>query len=231
MKPNLILLIETATSSCSVAVAENGMILACKELNEQNIHASYITLFIDEVMKSACKNYSDLDAVAISKGPGSYTGLRIGVSTAKGLCFALDIPLISVDTLEAMADGARKIVENQGTELLFCPMIDARRMEVYTALYSVKLEEIAKVKALILDENSFSEYFENNRIVFFGDGAEKCKSLYAEHANAIFIDFENSASHLNHLAFQKFNDQVFEDVAYFEPFYLKDFVVTVSSKK
>jgi tRNA threonylcarbamoyladenosine biosynthesis protein TsaB len=231
MKSNLILLLETATSSCSVAIAENGTILACKELNEQNIHASYITIFIDEVMKSAGKNYSDLNAVAVSKGPGSYTGLRIGVSTAKGLCFALVIPLISVNTLEAMADGARKIVENQGTELLFCPMIDARRMEVYTALYSVNLDEIEKVKALILDENSFLEYLEKSRMVFFGDGAEKCKSLYAKHANAIFIDFENSASHLNHLALQKFNDKAFEDVAYFEPFYLKDFVATVSSKK
>ena len=231
MRTNLILLLETATSSCSVAVAENGKILATKELNEQNIHASHITLFIDEVMKSAGKKYSELDAVAISKGPGSYTGLRIGVSTAKGLCFALDIPLISVNTLESMVCGAKTQVAYHGSELLFCPMIDARRMEVYTALYTANLDQVETVKALILDENSFSKLLENNKLVFFGNGADKCKPLYSWHANSMFLDFENSATHLNEIALQKFNEKVFEDVAYFEPFYLKDFVATIPSAK
>ncbi|WP_026899306.1 tRNA (adenosine(37)-N6)-threonylcarbamoyltransferase complex dimerization subunit type 1 TsaB [Daejeonella oryzae] len=231
MQSNLILLLETATSSCSVALAENGNVLACKELNEQNVHASHITLFIEEVMNSAGKRYSDLNAIAVSKGPGSYTGLRIGVSTAKGLCFALDIPLISVNTLEAMADGARAIINSGNSELLFSPMIDARRMEVYTALYSSDLKEINPVKALILEENSFSEFLDNKQIVFFGNGAEKCKPLYSSYEHAIFLDYENSASDLNQLALQKYKSQIFEDVAYFEPFYLKDFVATRPAEK
>ncbi|HYK76106.1 MAG TPA: tRNA (adenosine(37)-N6)-threonylcarbamoyltransferase complex dimerization subunit type 1 TsaB [Daejeonella sp.] len=220
----LILLIETATTSCSVALAGDDKILALKEVNERNIHASHITLFIEEVMQQAGKSYSELDAVAISKGPGSYTGLRIGVSTAKGLCFALDIPLVAVDTLQAMASGVRFSEADWDADTLFCPMIDARRMEVYTALFDQNLDAVLPTEAKILDEHTFDQYLDQYQIVFFGDGSEKCKALYAERNNVSFTDFQNSAAHLSHLAFQKLEAGQTEDVAYFEPFYLKDFI-------
>ena len=227
---NLILLIETATTTCSVALAENGRILSKKELNERNIHASHITLFIDEVMHRAEKAYTDLNAVAVSQGPGSYTGLRIGVSTAKGLCFALDIPLIAVSTLHAMAVGILETISIQDEQTLLCPMIDARRMEVYTALFDTNLVEVENTQAKILDETSFDAYLENHTILFFGDGAEKCKSLYGYRSNARFVDFENAASHLSALAEQKLKTGKIEDVAYFEPYYLKDFMPTKPNK-
>ncbi len=225
MRNKLILQIETATASCSVALAEAGIVIACKEANERNIHASHLTLFIDEVMQKAGKKYTDLDAVAVSMGPGSYTGLRIGVSTAKGLCYALDKPLIAVNTLTAMAAG----VLNQNSfpkPALLCPMIDARRMEVYTAFFDVNLNEIEKVQAKILDENSFDQYIGAYDLVFFGDGAEKCNPLYEQMLNVKFLDFQNSATHLSKLALAKLEAGQLEDVAYFEPFYLKDFMVT-----
>ena len=223
---NLILLIETATTTCSVALAEDGRILSKKELNERNIHASHITLFIDEVMHLAGKMYTDLDAVAVSQGPGSYTGLRIGVSTAKGLCFALDIPLIAVSTLQAMAVGVLENISIKDEKTLLCPMIDARRMEVYTSLFDKNVVEIENTQAKILDETSFDAYLENHPILFFGDGAEKCKPLYGHRSNVRFVDFENSASHLSALAEQKLKAGKIEDVAYFEPYYLKDFMPT-----
>lgn len=227
----LILLIETATTACSVALAEDGLIISKKELNERNIHASHITLFIDEVMHHAGKTYTDLGAVAISQGPGSYTGLRIGVSTAKGLCFALDIPLLAVSTLQAMAVGVLKNISIKDEQTLLCPMIDARRMEVYTSLFDKNVVEIETTQAKILDETSFDTYLENHTIVFFGDGAEKCKSLYGHRSNARFVDFENSASHLSALAEQKLKARKIEDIAYFEPYYLKDFMPTKPNDK
>ncbi|MFN8406753.1 MAG: tRNA (adenosine(37)-N6)-threonylcarbamoyltransferase complex dimerization subunit type 1 TsaB [Sphingobacteriaceae bacterium] len=221
---NLILLIETATSSCSVALAENRLILAKKELNKQNIHASHITLFIDQIMHQTSKDYTDLNAIAVSQGPGSYTGLRIGVATAKGLCFALDIPLIAINTLKAMTTGLLQKMSITNDKTLFCPMIDARRMEVYTALFNQNLLEIEQTQAKILDETSFNNYLSKHPIIFFGDGAEKCKTLYAHKPNALFVDFENSASHLNILADHQFKTGAIEDLAYFEPYYLKDFI-------
>jgi len=228
MKDQLILLLETATTTCSVALAKNGSIIALKEVNERNIHASHITLFIEEVMLAAKKKYSDLEAIAISKGPGSYTGLRIGVSTAKGLCYALDIPLIGIDTIEAMASGLTESVNIPDSSLLI-PMLDARRMEVYTGIYRKDLSIVESVSAKIIDKDSFNEY--NDQSLFlFGDGADKFRTLFADQPNINFIDFSTSASHLNALALRKFRDSDFENLAYFEPFYLKDFLLTTSKK-
>jgi tRNA threonylcarbamoyladenosine biosynthesis protein TsaB len=217
----LILLIETATTVCSVALSRDGKIVSFREVNEANVHASKLTLFIEAVMKEAKVKYKDLNAVAVSKGPGSYTGLRIGVSTAKGLCFALNIPLIAVDTLAAMAKGFLEAGEESVGEVRLCPMIDARRMEVYMAVFNTEMEILEPVQARILDDQTFRQY---SGIVLFGDGAAKCAALYQDHPNVRIAMFENSARYLSSLAFQKFEDREFEDVAYFEPFYLKDFV-------
>jgi tRNA threonylcarbamoyladenosine biosynthesis protein TsaB len=222
-EPMTILQIETATSVCSVALARDEQVLAYKQLDERNIHAEVITLFIEELISSAGIKYSDLDAIAVSCGPGSYTGLRIGVSTAKGLCFALDKPLIAVETLEAMAYGI--IIKNQYANVLLCPMIDARRMEVYTALFDSTGRKIESVTAKIIDEGSFAEHLKSNKILFFGDGADKCRAVLDVHPNAEFSpNFTNSATHLTPKAFEKFKANDFEDVAYFEPYYLKDFI-------
>jgi tRNA threonylcarbamoyladenosine biosynthesis protein TsaB len=221
-----ILQIETATTVCSVALARDGHVIAVKELDERNIHAEVITLYIDELIKQTGIGYSELDAVAVSSGPGSYTGLRIGVSTAKGLCFSLDKPLISVETLAAMAQGmiAKDSID---PNTLLCPMIDARRMEVYTALFDAAGNVVKPTAAEIITEGSFSDYLGNNKILFFGDGAAKCSDVIGESPNATFIsDFSNSATHLTLKAAEKFVSAEFEDVAYFEPFYLKDFLVT-----
>ncbi|MBS7565193.1 tRNA (adenosine(37)-N6)-threonylcarbamoyltransferase complex dimerization subunit type 1 TsaB [Mucilaginibacter sp. Bleaf8] len=219
----LILQIETATTACSVALAQDGKILALKERNERNIHAEVITVFIEEVMAAAGKSYAELDAVAVSSGPGSYTGLRIGVSTAKGLCFAMDKPLIAVETLQAMADGM--LANPTDSNVLLCPMIDARRMEVYTAIFDHQANRIRPTSAEIIDANSFNDLLQQQPILFFGDGADKCRSTFEGNTNARFAaDFINSAQYLTKRASEKFANAEFEDVAYFEPFYLKDFI-------
>ncbi len=225
---SLLLQIETATTLCSVALTHNGELLSVKELNERNRHAEVITLFIEEVIQSAGKSWTEIDAIAVSSGPGSYTGLRIGVSTAKGLCYATDKPLIAVETLQAMASGYSSEFSNdlQGEGILLCPMIDARRMEVYTALYTPQGECIQPTSAQIITSESFAEKFQDYQIVFFGDGAAKCREVLAHQTNAVFnIKFANSARHLTQLALAKFRQKQFENVAYFEPFYLKDFIV------
>ncbi|MBC7913795.1 MAG: tRNA (adenosine(37)-N6)-threonylcarbamoyltransferase complex dimerization subunit type 1 TsaB [Pyrinomonadaceae bacterium] len=220
----LILQLETSTISCSVTLALNGQTIAIKEVEERNAHASNLTLFIKDVMAEGRKEFSDLDAVAVSMGPGSYTGLRIGVSTAKGLCYALDIPLIAINTLKAMANGYKRLQKDSA--LLYSPMIDARRMEVYTALYTHELKEIAPVEAKIIEAQSFEDVLKDHRIVFFGDGAMKCVELL-KHSNASFYTrFSNSAKDFSELALEKFVKKEFEDVAYFEPYYLKDFLIT-----
>lgn len=224
-----ILQIETATPVCSVALSKNGKTIALKEEAAQNIHASSLTLFIDTVMKMADLAYADLDAIAVSKGPGSYTGLRIGVSTVKGLCFALDKPLIAIDTLKMMAQGFL----NQQTSFsgLICPMIDARRMEVFTAVYDESLKEREPVNAKIIDESSFKVLLDQREITFIGDGAAKCKAIIT-HSKACFSEFNyNSAANMSTLADLAFKANYFEDVAYFEPFYLKDFVFTQPKNK
>jgi tRNA threonylcarbamoyladenosine biosynthesis protein TsaB len=219
----LILQLETATTACSVALALDGKVIACKELNEKNVHASHITLFIQEVIEETKKSFADIEAIAISMGPGSYTGLRIGVSTAKGLCYALDIPLIAINTLKSMAQGL--VASGQfDNNFIFCPMIDARRMEVYTAVYDYDLKEIIPVQAKIIEDGSFGELLKNNKIVFFGDGAFKCSDILNSSNSVILDDFVNSAKDMSSLALEKFKKQSFEDIAYFEPFYLKDFI-------
>jgi tRNA threonylcarbamoyladenosine biosynthesis protein TsaB len=224
-----ILQIETATQTCSVALAIAGETVAIKEETAKNIHAGSLTLFIEAIMQQTGLQYQDLDAVAVSKGPGSYTGLRIGISTVKGLCFALDKPLIAIETLKMMANGF--LIENPDYTGLVCPMIDARRMEVFTALFDKKLEAVAPVTAKIIDADSYTAELSAHQITFIGDGALKCSEVM-QRPNAMFSAKNyNSASHLTQLALTAYQQQKFEDVAYFEPYYLKDFVFTAPKKK
>ena len=176
-------------------------------------------------------DFKNLDAIAVSKGPGSYTGLRVGVSTAKGLCYALDIPLIAINTLETLAYETIKKVKSKRQKANFCSMIDARRMEVYCAVFDEQMNTIKKTEAKIIDENSFADLLETSTVYFFGNGSSKCKAIIT-HKNAIFIDdVKCSAVNMNGIAQKLFLENQFEDVAYFEPFYLKDFVGTVPNKK
>lgn len=217
----MFLLIESSTAICSVALSSGEKILAIRELNEPNRHAEKLTLFCEEVMQEAGVAFSQLDAVAVSKGPGSYTGLRIGVSAAKGICYALEKPLIAIGTLEAMAQGMK--AEAAPGDLLF-PMIDARRMEVYYAQYDHLAHEISPVTPLVLDENSFADLLPQQRTWFSGDGMPKAKTLFEKYPNALFTEAGMpSAKHLAELAEKKFAAKEFEDLAYFEPFYLKTF--------
>ena len=226
---SIILGIETATKICSVAISDGEKLLAIKEEGGAYSHSQKLTVFIQEVINQAGKTFKDVDAIAVSKGPGSYTGLRIGVSVAKGLCYALDIPLIAVDTLQAMAKNKELIQKNNAT--LFCPMIDARRMEVYTALYDEFNNLVENIAAKIIDEQSFAKQLKDNKILFFGDGAEKCKDALSRNKNAIFSGKGMpTALTINELAIQKFDKKEFEDVAYFEPYYLKDFIATTAKK-
>ncbi len=218
----LLLHIDTATQTCSVALTRGNELLASRESQEKNAHSRNITLFIQEVLEETATDRGAIDGVSVSKGPGSYTGLRIGVSTAKGFCYALEKPLIAVDTLQAMAWGMK---EKARADALYCPMIDARRMEVYSALYDKNNQQLREVRAEIIDEKSFSDWLEKHRIYFFGDGAPKCREMIDKHSNALFDDtFKPSAKYMAEIAAQKYARNEFEDVAYFEPFYLKDFV-------
>jgi len=225
----VLLLIETATPVCSIAVTKDRQLLALKESHEINTHSSQITIFIQDALQEAQISMVQLDAVAISKGPGSYTGLRIGTSTAKGLCYALDKPLIAVSTLHAMASGAREHLNNSQNKcdkpVLLCPMIDARRMEVYTALFDSTLKETKKTSALIIDESSFKSQLDEHCMLFFGNGADKCMELFKNVKNAIFLkDYQASSKYMMSLAEEAFLNKDFEDLAYYEPFYLKDFI-------
>ena len=222
----MILCLETATPVCSVALNSACCTLAKRETEGQNAHSEKITNFIREVMEEAGIGYSQLDAVAVSQGPGSYTGLRIGVSTAKGICYAADLPLMAIDTLEAMAYGMK---EKLGGQLepndLLIPMIDARRMEVYASVFDANLQKINETAALVIDEHSFDDLFEGHRLWLFGDGAPKLGKLFEGHPNVNIIDgFKPSAAYMRLLAEQALQKQQFVDVAYFEPFYLKDFI-------
>lgn len=224
-----IISIETATPVGSVALHSEGKLIAQRINNNQRKHGENITLFIDEVAKEAGITLKAIDAIAVSKGPGSYTGLRIGVSAAKGLCYGLEIPLISVNTLEGITHHQLLNAYKQ-QDVLFCPMIDARRMEVFCALYNSAGEEKQNTQALVIDEDSFKSHLNQKQVVFFGNGAEKCRSTLT-HPNAIFVDdIEASAQTIGEVAFKKYQNKQFEDVAYFEPFYLKEFVALVSKK-
>lgn len=236
----MILNIETSTKCCSVVLASGYDVIAREESYSVYSHAENITIFMERVLKQAGIGFDSIDAVAVSKGPGSYMGLRIGVSAAKGLCYALGKPLIAIDTLEAMAlkeAGRIKATSpdakafNSG-QTLFCPMIDARRMEVYCALYDGNGKNLQATSARIIDAQSFSEYLETQTVYFFGDGAAKCKDVLGTSPNALFDDsFEMSADALVPLSYQKFSGGAFEDTAYFEPFYLKDFIPGASHVK
>lgn len=219
-----ILNIETATKNCSVALAKDGKTILCKEIAEEGYsHAERLHVFIEAIIKEAGIALQDLSAIAVSQGPGSYTGLRIGVSAAKGLCYALDIPLIAVDTLQALA---AQVTISSG---LIIPMIDARRMEVYSAIFSPTLEKKREVLAQIIDDNSFEDRQET--LYFIGDCADKCKSVLTKE-NHVFLEeiVYPSAKEMSVLSFEKFKISDTVDVAYFEPYYLKDFMITAPKK-
>ena len=213
-----ILNIETATKNCSVSIAANGKTLVCKEISELGYsHAEKLHLFIQDVIQEAAISFSQLSAIAVSQGPGSYTGLRIGVSAAKGLSYALQIPLIAVDTLLELA---YQVSENDG---LVVPMIDARRMEVYSAIFDSNKQKIREVQAEIISEESFAAI--SDKIYFIGDSNEKVKSVLTK-SNFVFLDAIQypSAKEMSSISYQKYLEKDFEDVAYFEPYYLKDFL-------
>ncbi len=224
-----ILNIETSTTVCSVSIAENGNKIIGKETMIQNAHSKVLTVFIEEILKEANLKIKDFDAVAVRKGPGSYTGLRIGVSAAKGIAYGAGKKLISVNTLQNMAWGAKQFLKPEGN-ILFAPMIDARRMEVYTQLFDSELKPVNEITAEIIDEQSFLKELEKQKKYFFGDGAAKCKETIT-HKNAIFVEeLYPSADYMIEFSEKAFNDKNFEDVAYFEPFYLKDFIAGIPKK-
>ena len=230
----LILNIETSTEVCSAALSRDGVLINIKENLEGQNHAKLITLYIKELLDESNIVVNQLDAIAVSGGPGSYTGLRIGVSVAKGICYASHLPLIAITSLEAMAQyvilNIRNIHPVKTSQLLFCPMIDARRMEVYTSFYDLDCTQIRGIQADIIDHQSYLPYLENNSVLFFGNGASKCRAAI-NHSNAIFIDdVFTSARHMIPLSERNFQLRNFADTAYYEPFYFKDFIATVPVK-
>lgn len=217
----LILSIETSTEGCSVAVHDQGVLRATSEIHIRHSSAAKLALLVSEVLRSADSKPADLKAVAVSSGPGSYTGLRIGTATAKGLCYALDIPLIGIGTLPLMAFQMKALNLLEG---YLCPMIDARRMEVYCMLTDASLNTISPVEAKIIDAESFAAPLAENIITFFGDGAPKCRAVLT-HPNARFIEgIAPRAATLGMMAYQRWQRQAFEELQTFEPFYLKEFV-------
>ena len=222
---SLILNIETATKNCSVSLSNNGNLITYREIAEQGYsHAEKLHVFIEEVLSESNIQFGDLKAVAVSQGPGSYTGLRIGVSAAKGLCYALNIPMIALDTLSVLAH------QIQIKEGLIIPMIDARRMEVYSAVFDSQYQKIIETQAEIITEESFNAYDET--IYFLGDSATKCKEVLKQ-SNHIFMEdiVYPSSKDMARLGFEKYKENDFVDVAYFEPLYLKDFVATTPKIK
>jgi tRNA threonylcarbamoyladenosine biosynthesis protein TsaB len=220
--------IESTSPVCSVAISQDAKLIALKELNNGYTHAENLHVFIDELLKENAIAIKALDAVSVSSGPGSYTGLRIGFSAAKGLAYALQIPLITIDTLKALCVSGMQQVQ---TQALFCPLMDARRMEVYCAAYTHELKEIVPVQALILDEQSITAFDKNTDIYFFGDGMPKAKGLLQNLSNAHFIDnVVASSKSMITLAFEKYKAKDFADVAYSEPNYLKEFFFASAKK-
>ena len=232
----LILSIETGTDICSVALANDGELMALRESDEGRDHAKKVALFVDELLRETGVQPSDIDAIAVGKGPGSYTGLRIGVSFAKGMCYALNIPLIAIGSLDALAEVAREdfeagildIEEEDWSQAKLCPMVDARRMEVYAQVFDVEGRAQSDVVAEVVTEESFNEWRSKGKFVIFGNGAKKCAEMLPD---AIIEDVVPSARGIVRLAEDAFNAGKFEDLAYFEPFYLKDFIVIPSKKK
>ena len=225
----LILSIETSAAICSVAIHENGKLIGVSEVAIENSHSEVLTILIENLLKNTFINKTQLDAVAVSIGPGSYTGLRIGLSTAKGFCYALTIPLISILTLKAMAN---QVLSNYSPtdESLFCSMLDARRMEVYHAIYDRNLNEVQETKPLIFEEDALADYSEKT-LLYFGNGAEKGQKDLPYLNFHCIKGIQTSAIGMGTLAFEKFKKNEFENIAYCEPFYLKDVRITVSKKK
>lgn len=232
----LILSIETGTDICSVALANDGELMALRESDEGRDHAKKVALFVDELLRETGVQPSDIDAIAVGKGPGSYTGLRIGVSFAKGMCYALGIPLIAIGSLDALTEVAREdfeagildVEETDWTQAKLCPMVDARRMEVYAQVFDVEGKPESDVVAEVVTEESFNEWRAKGKFVIFGNGAKKCAEVLPD---AIIESVVPSARGIVRLAEEAFNAGKFEDLAYFEPFYLKDFIVIPSKKK
>lgn len=225
---NTILTIDTSTTVCSVALFAGTECLASRKDESGNSHSRVIGVFTQEILKEAEANGWNVAAVALSMGPGSYTGLRIGTSFAKGLCYGMDIPLIAIPTLKIMAWSVAQRLNAEGAhgDALLCPMIDARRMEVYSAIYDLNINEVEQTKANIIDSQSFDELLKEHTIYFFGNGSDKCKNTITHH-NAKFIDgIVPLATDMQCLAWDSYRKQAFADVAYFEPFYLKDFIAT-----
>lgn len=222
----MILCIETATTVCSVSLCHKGELLEKRESSEEKSHASLLTLFTEDILKKKGLRADEMDAVAISKGPGSYTGLRIGVSAAKGIAYAAGLPLIAIPTTGIMYYGARA---DEAYDY-YCPMIDARRMEVYTAVYDKKGSLVMPISAHIITENSFSEILENGRVLFFGDGAGKCRDIISHPSASFDGSFLTSSEYMCTPAQEAYDNSDFEDTAYFEPFYLKDFIPTIPKK-
>ncbi|MCL2131519.1 MAG: tRNA (adenosine(37)-N6)-threonylcarbamoyltransferase complex dimerization subunit type 1 TsaB [Lentimicrobiaceae bacterium] len=215
-----IIAIETSTEICSVALGKDGQCVALQEDERENSHAEKVIVYIDEVLRTADVSIGSVDAVCISEGPGSYTGLRIGVSTAKGLCYALHKPLIAVPTLQAMAYGARGQFPQAAQ---FCPMIDARRMEVYSAVYNNQLEILDEITNIIVDADFYADFLRKDAVVFSGNAVPKVQPVLSGNPQAIFASAKTSARYLLELAHEKHLKKDFADTAYFEPFYLKEF--------
>lgn len=231
----IILSIETSTKGCSTAIHQDTQLLALSELFHEKSSSGMLTTLIQHVVKVSGLDFQNVDAIAVAKGPGSYTGLRIGVSTAKGLCFTLDKPLLAVNTLQALAWQIHSLAQtvNASEIPLLCPMLDARRMEVYCALYRADtLMQVSPTEAKIIGENSFAEILEKQKIIFFGDGAAKCQAVLGKHLNAVFLkeNINPSAKGIGVLAFEAYQNSQFENVADFEPYYLKEFMATTPKK-
>ncbi len=237
MPGHLILHIATATAICSVAISQGDQMLSLVESGPERSHATLLNVFIRKALEESGLELKQMDAIAVSKGPGSYTGLRIGVSTVKGIAYALEKPLLSSGTLENMAYGAKtnpsigNLLKEHGRELILCPMLDARRMEVFSCFFTSEIVVMREVTADIVDGDSYGSILEKHHVCFFGNGADKCQDVL-KHPHAHFVTGVNpSARNMIHPVLNRFNSGQFEDVAYFEPFYLKDFIATTPRKK
>lgn len=225
MESPRLLLIETATNICSVSVSCGTEIMCTVEDAEANSHAGNLLPSIDSALKKSKFGIKDIDGVAVSIGPGSYTGLRIGISTAKGIAYTAGIPVIAIGTLESIAQGARQLYKTEKAhEMWIVPMLDARRMEVFTAVYDFNMNIIENVTAKIIDENSFSDILRERKLLFCGNGMPKCRELLSKNCNSEFVDFSISAKYMLEPALDRLKAGKFEDVAYFEPYYLKEYI-------
>ncbi len=232
---SVILNIETSSDICSVAIGRNGEVMDKLEARESRDHARVLTLLVDKILKKNFLKAGNLEAVAVSKGPGSYTGLRIGVSAAKGLAFGLKIPLIAVSTLEAMTlgvlSGVKEKIPGLPDNAWLCPMIDARRMEVYLSFYDLKGKQQTDIRAVVITPGVFDDILKERELIFYGTGSEKCREV-VNGPNVHFLEgVIPAAAYMVPLSFERFKEQEFEDVAYFEPFYLKEFVATIPKNK